>query len=77
MTEVTLPRDEILKMLGQQMSRLDKRILRIVNRWNQVSVEAFLEKAKKGEIENAEMDAIVMTNLLEERDRLNRLYDSA
>ncbi len=74
MNTVELPRDEALSLLTEKLRNIDLRMQQILERWNQPSAEVFLEKTRIGELEDAEMDAIILTNLIEEHDRLNTLY---
>ncbi|MCE7736537.1 MAG: hypothetical protein GPJ54_16770 [Candidatus Heimdallarchaeota archaeon] len=72
-TEVSI-RYEIAKDLVQTKQELVRReINAILKKWNQDSVEILIEKAKSGELEEAEHDAILLTNYLDELKELEHL----
>lgn len=76
METVELPRDDAVKLLTDKLRDLDNRIENILQRWNQPSTEIFLERARTGALDNAEMDAITLTNLLVERNHFDDFLTS-
>ena len=72
---VKLPRDDAVRLITDKLREIDNRIQKILQRWNQPSTEVFLERTRTGDLEDAEIDAITLTNLIEERDRISHLYD--
>jgi hypothetical protein len=50
-------------------------IEQIFNRWNETSAQTFLDKARNGILENAENDAIELTQLLIDEQKLKKLQN--
>ena len=72
---VKLPREDAVRLITDKLREIDNRIQKILQLWNQPSTEVFLERTRTGDLEDAEIDAITLTNLIEERDRISHLYD--
>ncbi|MHA2363549.1 MAG: hypothetical protein ACXAC7_06300 [Candidatus Hodarchaeales archaeon] len=60
-------------LLNTKLQLLDKKIQSILDRWNILSIEEFVEKAKAGIIEEAESDAIELQNLADKRDEISKI----
>ncbi len=72
-TEVSL-RYEIAKDLVQTKQELiRKEINAILKKWGQDSADELIDKAKSGELEESEHDAILLTNYLDELKELDQL----
>ncbi|OLS19916.1 MAG: hypothetical protein HeimC2_39420 [Candidatus Heimdallarchaeota archaeon LC_2] len=72
-SEVSI-RYEIAKDLVQTKQELiRKEINAILKKWKQESVEILIAKAKNGALEEAEHDAILLTNYLDELKELEHL----
>ena len=50
-----------------------KEINNILSKWDQDSIEEFIDKAKSGELDNAEHDAILIGNYVDELKELENL----
>ena len=70
MARVSVDKDLLINLLDFKLIRLKDEIDRILNRWDYTSSNEFLKHAKDGTLEEAEMDAIELTNLIDERERL-------
>ena len=73
--EIILPRvsvdkELLMNLLDYKLNHLNEEIDRILNKWNYISSTEFLKHAKDGTLSEAEMDAIAMKNLNDERERL-------
>lgn len=72
-TEVSISY-EIAKDLVQTKQELIRiEINSILKKWNQESVEILIQRAKSGELEEAEHDAILLTNYIDELKELEHL----
>ena len=70
MARVSVDEELLLNLLDFKLSRLKEEIDRILSKWKCKSSTEFLKHAKDGTISEAEMDAIELINLNEERERL-------
>lgn len=59
-----------MNLLDYKLNHLKEEIDRILNKWNYISSTEFLKHAKDGTLSEAEMDAIELINLNDERERL-------
>jgi len=59
-----------MNLLDYKLNHLNEEIDRILNKWNYISSTEFLKHAKDGTLSEAEMDAIELINLNDERERL-------
>jgi hypothetical protein len=57
-------------MKNCKLSQITLRINDILEKWHYTSEKVFLNDAREGKIEEAENDAISMTNLLDQRQEL-------
>ncbi|MHA1618032.1 MAG: hypothetical protein ACTSVZ_02050 [Promethearchaeota archaeon] len=46
---------------------------KILHKWNYESLQLFLEECRSGKVRNAEDDAIVMQNLLDDQEELHQI----
>ena len=58
-----------MNLLDFKLSRLKEEIDRILSKWKYTSSTEFLKHAKDGTLSEAEMDAIELINLNDERER--------
>jgi len=73
METVTLDRKTAEDLVNTKISLLVERINKILRKWNYDDVDKLLEDARTGKIEEAEMDAISLTNLIDQRKNLYSL----
>ena len=64
------------ELITYKLGHLSKLIDAILTKWNQDNINEFLEKAKSGELEEAEMDAISLKQLNADYQRLQNLLNS-
>ena len=70
MARVSVDEELLLNLLDFKLNHLKEEIDRILNQWNYTSSPEFLKHAKDGTLSEAEMDAIELRNLNDERERL-------
>ena len=73
MTSVTIKKEIIEELIDFKLNSLVKEINRILSKWNYHVITDFLEHARNGTLEEAEDDAIDLTNLIDQRDELHKL----
>ena len=70
MARVSVDKELLMSLLDFKLNHLKEEIDRILSKWNYMSSTEFLKHAKDGTLSEAEMDAIEMKNLNDERERL-------
>ena len=70
MARVSVDKELLMSLLDFKLNHLKEEIVRILSKWNYMSSTEFLKHAKDGTLSEAEMDAIEMKNLNDERERL-------
>ncbi|TFG19436.1 MAG: hypothetical protein EU530_06235 [Promethearchaeota archaeon] len=73
---VEMEQETAKELITYKLSNISKLIDSILSKWNQSSIEELLEKAKTGELLEAEMDAISLKQLHADQQRLNKLLNS-
>lgn len=63
-------------LMDTKLNLITEKINQILIKWNYNSTDQFLADAADGTIEEAEPDAISLTNLLEKRDNLFQVKQS-
>ena len=64
------------ELLNSKLRILIKEMEKILKKWKYLSVDKFLDDARKRIIRNAEDDAVVIRNLIDEQDELLKLKHS-
>jgi len=72
-SDITLNYEVAKDLIDTKQELLRKGIKDILDKWGEASVENLIRKAKSGEIEEAEHDAIVLTNYIKELEHLEAL----
>jgi len=70
MARVSVDEELLMNLLDYKLNHLKEEIDRILDKWNYTSSTEFLKHAKDGTLSEAEMDAIELINLTDERERL-------
>jgi len=70
MARVSVDEELLMNLLDFKLNHLKEEIDRILTKWNYMSSTEFLKHAKDGTLSEAEMDAIELINLNDERERL-------
>ncbi len=73
---VTLEKNMAEELIQYKLRRIQKLIQRILKRWNENTVDLFLEKARDRTYSEAENDAIDIQNLVYEENKLQKLLKS-
>ena len=73
MTEISLDKALAENLVDTKLRVLQDEIGKILQAWKYTDAARFLKDAKKGVIREAEDDAIGMTNLLDQREKLLQL----
>ena len=64
------------ELITFKLNSLQTTLNNILSFWNQDTVEQFIDKSKSGLLENAEIDAITVRQLIVEIDNLQSLLNS-
>ena len=75
MTTVKLEKSEVEELINYKLRNLHKEIQNILDRWNETSIDKFVEKARDGTYEEAENDAIDIRQLVLEQKKLQELQE--
>ena len=70
MARVSVDEELLMNLLDFKLSHLKEEIDGLLSKWNYTSSTEFLNHAKDGTLSEAEMDAIELINLTDERERL-------
>jgi hypothetical protein len=73
MTTVSIEKKLFEDLLDSKLAVISERINAILAKWHHDSIELFLAHAADGTIEEAEPDAISLTNLIDKRDQLYKI----
>ena len=76
MTQVKLDKAVAEDLITSKMRILQEYINSILKRWNETSTKDFLEKARTGEYENAEEDAVELRQLLLDYSKFQELLNN-
>ncbi|MHA1377046.1 MAG: hypothetical protein ACTSRG_01570 [Candidatus Helarchaeota archaeon] len=74
--KVTLEKEIVEDLISYKKIHIEKLIEKILERWNENSIDQFLERAKKGIFSEAENDAIEIRQLLIEEEKLRILLEN-
>ena len=73
--DVSIERETAKELITFKLQHIQDLIRSILNKWNQDNSDDFISKAKSGELENAEMDAITMRQLMADHSKLRELLE--
>lgn len=73
---VSIEKETAKELISFKIHHIQEEIQNILNRWDEDNTDDFISKAKKGILENAEMDAISIRQLLADYGRLKDLLES-
>ncbi|MFX0117096.1 MAG: hypothetical protein ACFFB3_21290 [Candidatus Hodarchaeota archaeon] len=73
MTTVTIDQSLARKLVETNLAVIIAEIESILKKWAQTSAKTMIERTERGELPEAEVDAIALTNLLEKRLELEEL----
>ncbi|TFG17281.1 MAG: hypothetical protein EU530_10850 [Promethearchaeota archaeon] len=70
MTQVTMDRDLAEDLVNSKLRIIVGEIDKILQKWNYKSIQGFLSDSRSGKIRDAEDDAIVIRNLMDDKEEL-------
>jgi len=73
METIALKRDLAKDLVETKLRIIKEEIAKILEKWNQDSTKELITLTRAGEIPEAELDAIALTNLVKKRDELDVL----
>jgi len=73
MTQVSLDKDLAENLINSKLRFIVEEMEKILHKWNYESLQLFLEECRSGKVRNAEDDAIVMQNLLDDQEELHQI----
>jgi hypothetical protein len=79
MTSISIEKATLNDLVDTKLKVLQDEIQSILEKWQYMDIQAFLQDAKVGKIVDAEDDAVCMRNLVEKRDsffHLRHRWDS-
>lgn len=76
MTTIPVKKELLEELVDLKLKYLHDEMEKILERWVYESPDKFLQDAKNGTLEEAEMDAITLRHLLDQREELFNLKKS-
>ena len=73
MTQVSLNKELAEDLINSKLRIIVKEMEKILQKWKYDSIELFLTDSKSGKIRNAEDDAVVIQNLLDDQKELHQI----
>ncbi len=73
---VSIERETVKELITFKLQHIQDIIRSILDKWDEENSDDFISKAKSGTLENAEMDAITMRQLIADYNKLRDLLDS-
>lgn len=71
-----MERNTARELIMFKLNHIQETIVTILEKWEENNTDDFIKKARTGELEEAEMDAITIKQLLADHERLNELLSS-
>jgi hypothetical protein len=73
MTQVSMDKDLAENLINSKLRFIVEEMEKILHKWNYESLQLFLEESRSGKVRNAEDDAIVLQNLLDDQKELHQI----
>ena len=73
---VSIEKETVKELINFKLQHIQELIHSILNKWNEDNSDDFISKARSGALENAEMDAITMRQLIADYNRLKEIFDT-
>ncbi len=70
MATIPVEKELLEDLLNSKLKQITQKINAMLEKWQYSSIELFLQDASNGKIQEAEMDAISLTNLIDRREEL-------
>ena len=77
MATISIRKELAIDLIKTKIELLNSKINKILQKWGQQTAEEMITKTREGLLEEAEGDAIVLTNLLEKLKELENLLKQA
>ena len=74
--DVSIERETAKELISFKLHHIQDLIHTILDKWNENNTDDFISKARGGLLENAEMDAISIRQLIVDYKKLKELFDS-
>ena len=74
--DVSIERETAKELISFKLHHIQELIHSILDKWGEDNTDDFVSKAKSGLLDNAEMDAITIRQLIIDYKRLKELFDS-
>ncbi len=76
MSTIELEKNFAIELIETNLTVIKNDILAILKNWNQDSAMEMIERTRRGDLPEAELDAIALTNLLEKQKHLEDILKS-
>jgi len=73
MTQVSLNKELAEDLINSKLRIIVEEMEKILQKWKYDSIELFLTDSKSGKMRNAEDDAVVIQNLLDDQEELHQI----
>jgi hypothetical protein len=73
MATISVKKEVLDDLVDFKLRFITAEINRILTKWNRKSIDLFLKDARAGTLEESEDDAIDLTNLVDQRDTLQKM----
>jgi len=74
--DVSIEQETAKELISFKLHHIQDLIHTILDKWNENNTDDFISKARSGLLENAEMDAISIRQLVVDYKKLKNLFDS-
>ena len=74
--DISIERETAQELISFKLHHIQELIHSILDKWKEDNTDDFISKAKSGILNNAEMDAISMRQLVVDYQKLKELLDS-
>ncbi|MHA1520167.1 MAG: hypothetical protein ACTSRK_08285 [Promethearchaeota archaeon] len=73
MTQVSIDKELAEDLINNKLRSIVDEMEKILHKWKYESIQLFLNECKSGKVRNAEDDAIVLQNLLDDKEELHQI----
>ena len=73
MTQVSMDKDLAENLSNSRLRFIVEEMEKIMQKWNYKSLQLFLEESRSGKVRNAEDDAIILQNHLDDQEELHQI----
>ena len=76
MSTIEFEKTFAIELLETNLTVIKNDITTILKNWNQISAIEMIERSRRGDLPEAEVDAIALTNLLEKQKHVEEILQS-